>query len=245
MKTNSKIAVVLLTLAVVASVALWADDEPRPEARRDRPRRDENPMAELHQHVEMMSNPLTAGLLAIERIKELAVDSDKKEPFVKLLRQAAMQAPHPALKRAAAFALSEVLVKNKQSVEAAEVLLMVLKPDAPHMAAPGPMGGHGMGMGMAPGRGAPMHMRPGPGRGPMMTPPRGPMGGCGSMGGKCGRGERPGGPARANRHERGVDAQAEQLERRGDELRELAKQLDRKEAQLRSLQRELERRGMK
>jgi len=73
--------------------------------------------------VEILDNPVLAGQLAIQRIKEIALKSRKPELGVGVLRAFAERTPHPALKRSAAFAISEVLLRAEQPAEAAEVLL--------------------------------------------------------------------------------------------------------------------------
>ena len=139
--------------------------------------------------VRIMGDPLLAGQIAITRIKDLAMKSQRPEAAVDMLRRVAGEAPHPALKRSALFALSDIFEKTGRLGEAIEAMGGVLRigfepsprpgvtraPGGPM--APGAQRGPGGVGGPAPGS---------PGMGPMMG-----QGGC-PMCGRCPMMTRPG-----------------------------------------------------
>ena len=144
--------------------------------------------------VKIMGDPLLAGQIAITRIKDLAMKSQRPEVAVDMLRRVAGEAPHPALKRSALFALSDIFEKTGRLGEAIEAMGGVLRigfepsprpgvtraPGGPM--APGAQRGPGGVGGPAPGSPGmgPMRMQPGPGAPPgapgaFQPSPGGPM----------------------------------------------------------------------
>ncbi len=75
------------------------------------------------QFVEMMADPLLAGQLAVTRIKDIALKSKKPEMGARALDVIADQVEHPALRRSALFAMSELHAAAGEAGEAIKALV--------------------------------------------------------------------------------------------------------------------------
>jgi len=181
--------------------------------------------------VEMMEDPLLSGQLAIQRVKELAIEGERLEQGAGLLVRMSGGTDHPALKRSALFAASELLAKADKFEAAAAVaarVMMVGKPPAePKRRVPQPLGTQRRALrGRVQRMPRPDERPPGLPSGPPRTPPMyrdddrrpGPP--------RPGMGIRPDrAPEQAER--------AEQLQRMGERVRRAAEDIERRERELR------------
>jgi len=223
----------------------WDEEEDDNGDWHDEIERIEGYLALNRQAVETMEDPLLAGHIAIQRIKDIAVEhAEKREVnhYLGLLKAIAERAPEAPLRRSALFATAEVLTEADRPAEAAEALAHVLKvgdrPLERRRMGPAPMPGRGGEM-MPPGLRREPRRMPAPGRirrgrGPMMPSDMGPMGP--DM-------RPPRQPAEEfEARDRERDERAERLEARERELDERGRELKRREERLHGWTREVEQR---
>ena len=154
MKRKTILAVTIVL--AIAAAALWTarqadakDSKPEKKAKPDRPAKkdrkgpSERDMENLERLIVMMENPDTSGMLAIHKIKEIALETKEHRDGVDALEHVANESPHPAVRRAALFAISELRMQHKDIREAMEALARStesMEPRGRHEKPQGPRG---------------------------------------------------------------------------------------------------------
>jgi len=133
MKRKTILAVTIVP--AIAAAALWTsgqayakDRKPDKKAKPDRPvKKDrevpsERDMDNLERLIAMMENPDTAGMVAIHKIKEIALKTKEHREGIDMLEHVAHESPRPAVRRAALFTISELRIQYKDFHGAMEAL---------------------------------------------------------------------------------------------------------------------------
>lgn len=81
----------------------------------------------IHRMADLLESPILAGHMAIARIKGLAVGGDKPDVGIAALMKIARETPHPALKRSALLAASEIYQHAGNTPAAIEMMVSLVK----------------------------------------------------------------------------------------------------------------------